>query len=490
MKLRDLRLHHFNPRCLNLLGLVFGGSNVRVLLSERSEHALTVILESRSILLNPKIAGLYDLALGVRLLAHPKLRSKRVVPENRRDAQDDRLTAKARTDYAPDCQAHLEKQFANIRDLHGHFNAPDQRFDGLRIATRTARLMPLSIPEQVKRPFHTEPLSISNLEYTAIPEVDLDAGDDFAWLIDGLMAGTVPTHTLPMLDDLPFVRIPLRVLPGRVEASLAWVDRILADPESENSIAAFMKCIREKSEVREEKLARGRRTLAGVHFDTDRLVDAVLAARTGADARLFRTQASFIEPLFDPDEHLAVLAFDLGDVWRLTSESERFFVYLVTVFQRLGVAMPVIASADRLIELPNGRHVCLHFTTTLKTGDEPVDDAFWSRFSGLVQHPLALPGKIGHFHPLMLQDITRVFEEIARHQSHTYRTLLWWARRWMSGRYDQTEFVTRAADSIDYQMRELQRSFEGTFDTLVNFLPLRLRNCGRPGEYLSGVTAP
>jgi hypothetical protein len=498
MDLRLLKLTDFTQRGLNFLGKVFGEPDARVLLSNRAECPLTVVLESRAIMLDPVRAGLFDLALGARLLRHRALRSRREA------ASDDDLTEQARSGLADQCRAQLRRDFPAVSRLSGLYQTgPD--FEGLRVTTRQAAVRPLppldiggpeggpSFPGPLTGPGRAgpgTPRTATRLDYSVLPDIELTgADDDFGWLLDAISAGGVPLSVLPSLEDLPFVRAPFRICTPESYPGMEWLEESLRSPEARETIDSLIKCTRRKSEVRQERRRVGARTVFGSHLDTGRLVEAALTARAGGKPRPFRKKGGLIEPVFDPSEHLTVVALDLGDIWLSHGGADRFISQAISAFQQLDVGLVVLCYAGRLVRLPDGRDVLLHFTTVVKGLEDTADEAFWGRLMNLVHRPLALPGEPAFFHPLGLQDIIRQVELAERVASHSYTTIAWWARRWsaVTELFDSAPFLMRVADNVDYQVRELVRGTEGTLDTLPVFLPQRLRDHGRPGEFLSSV---
>lgn len=506
-----MKLEQFSPRGLNLLGSIFGGSDVRVLLSSRAKHPAILVLESRTIVLDPKLTGLYDLALCARLLRHRALRRSGFSEKSRTDRW---LTSKAHRQLIPVTQNELGREYPGIHRLPGRYR-PDSNLEGLRVVARSVEWSPLpKLParqpvagsvEQPIQPMLRQPggpWTSPGFEFAEVPELEITgAGDDFAWLLDAIREGHTPLQTVPELDDLPFLRVPFRIATGESCPMLEPIEELLSRPDNKEIIQGLMDCYRRKSEVRQERSNLGRHTRHGVRLDTNRLIEAVIARRAHSRPRIFRRRGTTIEPIFDPNEHLVVIAFDVNDLqrqadWREDDRREatqRFLACIVTAYQRLEVDCVVIGYADQLLALPDGRHFCLHLSMIVKSIDEDIDGTFWNRVGHLLARPLQFPGDPTCFHPFSLRDITRCFDRVVREQDHSYRAILWWARRGMHRDYPQfrtTDFLMRTADHIDAQMLDAERRFTGTLDTLASFLPTELKNHGRPGQYLSRIEIP
>lgn len=501
-----VRLDQLSPRVLNLLGSIFCDGDVRVVASPRAAHPLAVALDSRTVVLDPNCAGLYDLALGARLLRHRALRHQGPADLEKRDRW---LTRRAHRTLVPAAQAALRRDFPGIDRLRGRYR-PGADLDGLRLSVRSVAYRPPpdlppppaavggGPPREV--PWHERPWGASGFEMHAVPELEITgAADDFDWLLAQIAAGHIAPQSVPGLPELPFVRVPYRLLLSEADSPVAETyEEQLADPENRDTIQGLMDCYRRKSEVRQERLFLGGRARVGVHLDSGRLVEAALAARTGLEPRLFRRRGSVVEPVFDPREHLVAISFDLNDLRRSRSwfdlerrrGAQRFVACILTAFERLGVDCVVSAFADQIVELADGRRVCLHLTNELKPLDGTFDGAFRSRLAHLLAHPPEFPGEAACFHPLSLRDLTSAFDAAAREQDHSYRATVWWARRGMPDRYAEylsADFQMRTADHIDAEVREVGRRHAGTLDTLMSFLPADLRAWGRPGEFLDGI---
>lgn len=493
MNLEQLRLQNFSSRGLNVLATIFGDIEARVILSERASRPLTVALESRTIVLDPQVAGLYDLALGARLLAHRRERSRGPVQPDRLDRW---LTRQACRRWAADAHSGLHERFPCVGRLQGYF-LPNRPLDRLRVVNRTVEWKPLRSPitglahEQFWRPHGIG--TFVSLEMELLPELEITgAEEDFSWLVESLEKESITVSTLEGMPELPFLRVPLRLNAGERFALLEEWETALNDAENQEMIRDFERCYQRKSEVRQERTHLGRRTQAGLRLDSNRLVEAVVGSRVGVAPRLFRKKGSLVEPVFDPREHLGVIIFDMNDLRDLDwsgnrSAVLRFLVVLLKMYENLNVDVVVQGTADTLLRLGNGRVVCLHFHTVLKSIEQSFDEAFWARLALLVRRGLLLPGTPTCFHPLTSIDIAQAFDQVASEQDHSYRSMVWWARHHMTEAFPEFRepgFMERIADRIDYEMAELERRLSGTFDTMASFLPESLRQYGQPHGYL------
>lgn len=299
------RLDELSPRTLNLLAQIFARGPARVVPSRRATYPVTLALESNTVVLHPDRAGLYDLVLGCAMLAKRAWRKR--APKND-EARDEWLTRRARAIHAPEARAALEASVPGVRGVPGVLGHTSD-FAELRVVHRAVEwepLPPLAPPAPGR--------SGGRVEMQHLPEIEVvGGGDDFAWVTDGLASGALATEKLPGFPEVPFLRVPFRQntgdhAPPTLESWEALIERHAGD------VAGLMQCFRRKAEVREERRAGGPRTRDGVHLDSGRLVDAVIARRTGVEPRLFRARRSYLEPVFDPAEFLVVCLFDLNDL--------------------------------------------------------------------------------------------------------------------------------------------------------------------------------
>lgn len=497
MHLSELRFAHFTSRGLNLLSTIFGGTEARVILSDRASHPLTVALESRTVVLHPRQTGLFDLALGCWLLRQRPLLKQGPEDSRRKDRW---LTRRAQRSLARLAIQELLEKFPAAAHLSGFYSSSQERFDGLRLVGRTVEWEPLTPhpqpPLNNQAPTRPHPPGSGFLELTSIPDLEMTGvDDDFTWLAAAIERGDYPLSTLPGLDDLPYLRLPLRLALGHTFPKIEVWEEQLASQEIKEIVASLVRCHRQKSEVRQDRRRAGKHRHSGVHLDSNRLVEAAVGARVGRLPALFRQKASQIEPVFDPNEHLTVLTFDLQDLRGLSwfddrSAILRFLAGMIQTYAELEVDFVIQGCAESLIRLSDGTVVCLHVVCPVKAFDETFDELIWARLAMLIEKPPQLPGDSTCFHALAAEEIATAFQTIAREADHSYRTMAWWARRDMHSSYPEFrgfDFSERNADRIDSVMEELERRFDGTFDTLPSFLPDQLKQHGRPKRYLQGV---
>ncbi len=487
----QLSLNRFSPRTLNMLAAVFGDcGDARVVLSDRSAHPLTVALTSRTIVLHSEYSGLYDLALGAALLRHRSLLKKGPSDPERLDRW---LTLKANRFLVALAHSELQARFGRIDRLPGCFR-PGSPLAGLRLVDRCVEWEPLKRSENAAAG-HSILQRRMSIAANAVPELEITGADeDFSWIVESLEAGSLHVETLPFLDELPFCRIPLRIESTQRFQLLEEWEHHLSDPENKDAIESLMKCHRDKAIVRERRRHSGQYSFSGVHLDSSRLTEALVRARVGLPTPVFRNPASNLEPVFDADQFLTVLTFDLNDLRDLSWQGNRsavlrFLAVLLTCYDRLGVNLIVQGTADRVITLSDGRKVCLHFISTLKALEDSFNDVLLPRLAFLMQNNPGLPGHSGCFHAVAADDIRSAFLNTAASGDYSFFTLVWWARHLMQSAPDLRSlgFLQRSGNHIDYAVRELEKELDGTLDTMGCFLPEELKELGQNGGFLRSI---
>lgn len=480
------KLSQFSPRTLAMFAEIISGvQDIRVILSERAKDALTVVLGSRTLVLNPVLCGLYDVALGGMLLTHRNLLSKAPKQEDRRNRW---LNLKAERVLVPQAHRDLENRFPRIHSLSGYFRTWASSH-GLQITEKSVEYQSLS-PSAARR---QGSFGIS-AALDIIPELEITgASEDFNWLHASLESNSLPVQELAHLPELPVCRIPLRIDSAERFPMLEEWEEQLATQDSREIIDGLMKCHRDKSIVRETRRNAGRHTMSGTHIDTGRLVESIVRTRVGLPTAVFRKPASSLEPVFDPDQFLTVMTFDMNDLADLSwtgnrSAVLRFLANLLTVFDRLGVHLLVQATADTVLTLQDGRKVCAHFTSVLKRPEDSFEKVLLPRLMRLMQKPLALPGEPICFHPAGADDIRNTLSRESGDGNYSFYTVIWWARHLFGqhkSEFQQFSFLQRCADHVDHAFAEIHREVDGTLDTQGCFLPWELRQHGQPGQFLA-----
>jgi hypothetical protein len=514
-----LRLQHFTGRSLNLIASAFGAGDARVLLSDRVTVPISVALDTRTIVLDPQRCGPKDLILASHLIEKNRVNRKRFEDANDEDSdriEDDQLTAIARREWLRKSLQGIRKAYPGVSQLFGLMQGSAQkhqlrvtrnRIDFIDPPKRTDEGSPVStqsIRSHVVPPNeYDRPGRGGSVAFEAIPQLEIHGHEnDYDHLIYQIESGQIPVQHFDGLEEVPFVRIPIRYVLSETNPLMEQIEESFKDKENEHGVQGLMQCIMRKSIVRQETSHRGKYELSGTHLDSTRLVEAAIQRRRGLETKLFRRLSSNTEPVFDPDQHLTMISIDMNDLhWNQREDRDeehfgfsghsatvRFVSQLVRAWEKLGTDLVIQGFADRIVELSNGQLVCLHFVMNFKEFHEPFTPQVWHRLGELIARPPQFPGTVTGFHPLSQQDAARVFDEVVREQDHSYRTWVWWARRGMNrsfDRFDSTEFLMREADWLDREMKLLTKRLDGEFQFDAGvFLPARLIEHGRPGEFL------
>ncbi len=464
-------LERYSLRTLNLIGMIVSGQDVRVVLSRRSQAPAVAVMESRTVVLHPERTGLYDLALCSRLLAN-RGRYRDLMDT------DEHLPGEIIDRWIDAAHVSLKRDFPGITRLPGRF-LPGKGNDGLEIAWKRVEWSPME-----------HGAGRNGLSLEGAPGLEITgANEDYGWLLESLQAGEIPLERYPGFE-FPVARVPLHL-----SFSQAYGPKIEAleqqIAENKEMIEGLMQCYQRKSETLQELTPLGERRRSGVHLDSSRLVDAVLARHTGLEPKLFKKRQATFQPIFDPRQHLVVMGFDLNDLRRgpLSDPgfSQRFLGVLIRTYELLGVDFAILGFADHMLELPNGERVYLHAPIVLKDVDEDFDGMFWNRLAHVLEQPPTLPGEPACYHPLLMRAIGQTIEKESDGRRHSYRAVLMGGRRGMPGddAFWTPEFLTQTANALDDEIEKVRDRYEGTLDTLGCFVPNELKTHARRGGAVS-----
>ncbi len=476
-----ITLGKLEPRVLEILARAFsGGEELRVLVSHRAKFPVTLVLESRTIVLCPITAGLYDLALAACCFEARSWRDSAPLKKKQRDRW---LTHQVHERLVPAAHEKLQRLFPNLASRAGGYVLPGRKPNGLRVAERQVDWLPL--------PQINSEDAMLNVNLDFVHELDQrGAGGDLDWIRNAIVKRAIPLESIPTMDEWPYATIPFRVSPPK-DYDLESFERIMQDPEVIETKNSIIECVRRKSEVLDERQHRGKLQRFGVHLDHKRLINAAMAPRTGIDPKVFRKKSSQLQPIFDPDTHLAMILLDLNDISTEGRSNKfdgcrKFLLAILKAYGELEVDMEVVVYADTMVTCPDGRKVICHFTNTLKTIDQPLSDNFWAQLGAIIRKQPRMPFPATHYHPISARRVIARMIEIARERPHAYRTLFWLARRGKPEYpYDYT-LNERMASYLDNSFDNLQEEMSPSdFDAGTVFLPDEIKSYQRRNSFLS-----
>lgn len=476
-------------RSLEFFAQAVSNQRARLMISSRAEHPVTVVLNSKTIVLSPD-AGLWDLALASRCLSavdHVKnIRSQKPGIRSRV------LTSHTRKHIVPEAQSILLKQFPRLKSAGG-FYLPGESLDGFKVTEEEVRFRPLPDFNETNIPIDptfefTSGLGIHGIE------------DDSRKVMNAIHAGQVEWEFVAGLDDIP-VKVIRFSTTSPVDLKFEHGERVMKDPEVLSTKEGIYQCVMRKAESVEERLPQGAYLKSGLHLDHKRLVPAAIAAINGNDSfvKPFRNKATSIQPIFDPQRMLIVVNFDLNDVssrdlFESFGEIQKTLLGFLAGYAKLEAHLIIEFYSDQSVKLADGRRAIIQFRTRIKSIDERIDEPMWSRIRQYLGWRIRLPGTPTHFQPLAAREIVKTFREVMdESDQHVYRLLFWMARsaptKLFPVRSNQQTYQ-RMATSIDEQFESLTRDLPpgGTFDTEPVMLPKHeLIENGKPTGFLSST---
>ncbi len=482
-------LGKFALRSLEFFALSISAHKWRVVLSTRAKYAVTVVLESNTIVLDPTRTGLFDLA--VASCCHVVNERRTALTDSKPSQRNAALRHHARRNVIPEVQKMLVARFPRLASTTGNAYLPGSPLKGFAITEQDA--MWNKLPRDVQWSDGLEMELVSDIGLHGIEQ-------DMKRLMAAFRRPDYPWEVLEGLEEFPVAVVPFRLStanPAELESS----ERLMNDPEVISTMNGIHDCMMRKSESIEERIPQGALSHHGVYFDSNQLAAAVVAAKRGSDARLFRRKHSSILPNFDPRRHLVYLQLDLNDLanergysW---SQVQLSLLGFLRAYEMLDIDLVIEAFGDQLIKLPTssgaeskpGRKAIVQFRTVLKRIDQPFDDLVWHHIRGYLSKPPKFPGRPVSFHPLTAKHIGAEITRLSRQYEHAYRTLFWFSRSGMGKELPYRSNLSvyeRMAKYINVCMDRAERSLPpGQFDPQPVFVPNEIIDLGEPRGFLS-----
>lgn len=465
-----------SERFLTLVAGMMSERDAIVVTTERVKLPITVAFDSRTLVLDPRRIGLLDLAVAARALQWRRQAEQRCNDQGT-------LFPTAALRFILAAWESLLHDYPKIGRLPGRFD-PRRQTTWPKLTMRDVKF--------------TKPVRAGGAGAAAsfLRTEGLDvtgAKSDFTWLLREIAAGRYPLEDWPTLPELPIVTVPLQIATGRAPGpQFEEYRRHLDDPEIRKLIGGLKKCYTRKSEGDAPFEYHGARRTTGLHLDTQRLVQAVLMRKAGVPPRVFKTRDQQPQPIWDPRQHLVVIAFDANCMVPGALEGRRFSFRSLSIFleayKQMGVDCVVLSYLDHVVRLKDGRRVYLHLPAVLKRVEDSFDGAFYNRLASLLELPPQLPrGEPACFHPLLLRSIRQIFDQQSQRAKYRYRTTLVAATRGMprGGEYQSDAFLARTAEALETGLNELDSRYEGRFDGEAMFIPYELKTIARPGSRVS-----
>ena len=397
----DLRNH--TSRSLCLLASHIAGRPIHVATAARLNACAAVLYEHTTILVNPDVAGLYDVVVCAELLKNTSDEAAR---------------------YAPLANVPEETTRVWLRDarrsLHARFPAAPRWFRGaLREPSRDLPWCGWS-----DAPF-AEAASTSGppCKWVQIHGVSEEQSDrEFARLKETIEAGIYPLEHPPALRELPVARVEYEFA-CEPELPEEWTP--LGSPPSsrlEQQTRAFMRCIVRRT--LNDRLQRRSwiHTRSGGMLDGSRLVDAQIASSLGEDARVFQRRFFDVDETFRPEQTVSIVSVHLSSISvyprrNAHMASRRILLAICEAYRRLGMPLGILAFADQILPLSDSQYVYLHIPIIVKSPQEPFRRHAWARLISLFDHmPLAPDAHPAEFPPFSLEATYDMAREAAASQ--------------------------------------------------------------------------
>lgn len=463
-------------RSLELFALAISGQRWRILISTRSKHPLTVVLKSKTLVLDPDRTFLFDLALAANCGEADEWLGK--LSGTTASQRNQQLTRQARQILIPAKQQWLMDRYRRLSNNWRNRYLPGQTLAGFHVTENQASWNSLR-----------KGASAVGCKLEMIGGFELQGLErDSRSLVQAIRNGDIEWDVLHGLDEFAVATVPFSISNVHTQ-DMESVERYLNDSEVVQSMNSFYGCLQRKAESLEERLPRGELRAQGVHLDDSRLVAAIVSARRGTLARIFRSKSSNVQPNFDPSRQLVYMQLDWNDIASSDLEVQQgkrrwgvlqqVVLGYVRACVRLDVDLVMESFADQYFSWSHNAncppHCIVQFRTSIKSIDQPADESFWSRLIDFLTQPPRLPGRPVSFQPLTCRHIARDLRSFSRTHEHTMRNLFWCSRPELDGRIarkSSARLEERMSEYIDTTMENLERDFPpGQFDSEATFLP-------------------
>lgn len=471
-----LSLDKYENRMLNLVATHVARAETRVMLSRRVKHALVVAMGSRTLVLDPERALLFDVLLGAQLLSNRK-----------QSEQSRRRRPFPRTTVGPWVaagMAELMERFGRVQAVPGF-----ERYTH-------GKELPVVVWNEVPWRKIREGEFTSGAESVVMPGLEFQhARNDFDAILRELSAGRYPLEEIPGLD-MPVARLPL---------TLSFSDG--AGPDFERLTETMQdyrdyqravgNCYQRKSEGLLDDQWAPRLRYSGVHLDGTRLARVVAARHAGEMPRIFRQRLADMERMFDPRQHHVMQVVDVhslhGGSLRSPAYNPDTLALLANVFRELGVDMTILAFADQVVTLPDATRVYVHSPISIKRIDQNWDHACLNRLAYLVLGRLRrVHGQGCAFPPLQFQTALQEFNLAEETAQHSYRSILYVQTRTLqqiAQHYNRPEFFATTARRIDELLEQLHaRSSDARLDTEMSTIDEQLNLNAAPGGHVANMS--
>ncbi len=456
-------LDKFSQRTLNIIASVICRQDVNVVLSSRLKEVATVVMEGRTLFLDPMFCTLYDLLLLSQLLKYRSQVSKRY----RRNTLEDEVLR----EWLRESQGKLKKIFPKLSSVSGIFNTDFCSDSSLpKVDWKEVKLNKLE-----KDSFKIN--SSGELSSIDVPDVSITGGEtDFKVLLESIENGQIPMKDYPEFPYMPVVTIPINVMVKKALPQY-WEKTIEKYSHLQETVDSIKKCMTETMKGTLELNVFANHKRSGVKIDSKRLYQVPLAHKTGIPPAIFQKDKRQINTNYKPSDHLGIIVIDLNE-WieekRLRANCKHFLSF-VRVFEELEMDFMVASFRDFRIKLGNGRDVYVHIPIILKKHNEVMDSMIWSRLDHAWGNEAEAVGQVASYQPLHLLTIESYLEENIQDEGYKFVNFIYLSQNTLGGEYCQDHIYAKTTKVVEKVYERMSEELKWSSSV---FVPWQLKEHG------------
>ena len=474
MKTTGFLLASYSQRTLQVLAGTLSGKQVSVTLSTRLVRFIVIDPLRLHLYLHPARCTLFDLA--VVAMAMRNLRKLRKLLD---DSQA------ARVAFVRETISRLIGDFPGVTHLSGILR---KRPGDLSITLDSIELAPLTATD-INRMADDGASGVMSGGAIAGNENDIRA------ITKAISRGRYPVETYPPLQPMDVATIPIRIDVGQ-KSFIAQQKRWIEDKECVSEVAGYLsRCYQRKIESRPlDNLSR--LSHFGIQLSSKRLHDAYVSCKIERPAEAFRTYDQSVADIFDPSQHLAIVAFDVSSMnegtlrpsWRILSACARSFI-------ELGADTMIVAFMDRVLRINHKRSIYLHCPVIIKEVDEPVGEMVWARIEELRRSAEALFPNIqakhdsACFQPLQYRTIGRYVSIELGKRAYRYVAVSYLGTGNMGHSPMEPEQSRNVAKALEKEIEAIQGIAEYSLESGLVIIPKWLKDNSSKGGSVQDMWA-
>lgn len=456
-------LDKFSQRTLNIIASVICKQDVNVVLSNRLEDTTTVVMEGRTLFLNPMFCTLYDLLLLSQLLKYRPQVSRRY----RKNTLEDEVLR----EWLRESQGKLKKVFPKLSRVPGIFNTRFCSGDALpKVDWKEVQLNKLD-----KDSFKIN--SSGEISGMDVPGVSIAGGEtDFQVLIESIENGQLPLKNYSEFPYMPVVTIPINVMVKKALPQY-WEKTIEKYSHLQETVDSIKKCMTETMKGTLDLNVFANHKRSGVKIDSKRLYQVALARKTGIPPAIFQKDKRQINTSYKPSDHLGLIVIDLNE-WteekRLRANYKHFLSF-VRVFEELEMDFMVASFRDFRVKLRDGRDVYVHLPIILKKHNEEMDSMVWSRLDHAWGNDAKAVGQTASYQPLHFLTIENYLNENIKDEGYKFVNFIYLSQNTLGGEYCQEHIHAETTKVIEKLYERMSKELKWSSSV---FVPSQLKEHG------------